>query len=459
MADGRAKDIPVNLRMKAMRTKLSGLVDAEKGLLDRSIFVDKDLYQQELEQIFGRCWLVIGHESQVPNPNDFASSYMGEDPVLLTRDSKGKLHAFLNMCRHRGNRICRADAGNAPSFMCTYHGWTFATDGKLVGVPGYKEAYFEELDRSQWGLVEARVDSYKGLVFATWDKQAPSLPDYLSDIPWYMDLQFDRRAGGTEVVGGILKWILPANWKFPADNFAGDNYHAPITHASTNLAGIRHGRNPTPGSGGRGQSYSVHAGNGHGVISIGINPNREELRNAPPSLNVPDIVRDYYDAHMKEFNQRLGSLRASNITPKILTVFPNFSTHMRSQLRVYHPRGPERTEMWVYCLVDKETPHEVREAMHTNLTLTFGPSGTLDQDDMNNWVQCTASGKGLMGKKHLINLQLGLGHDGHNELVPGTVGTNPSETPQRYYYARWAELMDASSWSDISSSPITYTTK
>ena len=115
--------------------------------------------------------------------------------------------------------------------------------------------------------------------------------------------------------------------------------------------------------------------------------------------------------------------------------------------------------MWMYCLVDKETPREVREAMHTNLSLTFGPTGTLDQDDMNNWIQCTASGKGTVGKKHLINLQLGLGHDTEHELLPGKLGTNPGETPQRYYYARWAEMMGASSWDQISKSPITYPSK
>ncbi|MSQ32644.1 MAG: hypothetical protein EXR59_05390 [Dehalococcoidia bacterium] len=132
-----------------MVTDLKTMVGTKTGLLDRRIFVNKDIYQQELEKVFGRCWLWIGHESRVPNNNDFFANYMGEDPILLTRDSKGKMHTFRNMCRHRGNRICRADNSNAPSFICTYHGWTFATDGKLVGVPGYKEAYFEELDRLQ----------------------------------------------------------------------------------------------------------------------------------------------------------------------------------------------------------------------------------------------------------------------------------------------------------------------
>ncbi len=121
------------------------LVSKQGSQVSRRLYVDKELYELELERIFARCWCFLAHESQIPNPGDFVATYIGEDPVLVVRDSRGKINAFLNTCRHRGMRVCRADAGNAAAFTCTYHGWTYGNDGKLVGVPGYKEYYYEKI--------------------------------------------------------------------------------------------------------------------------------------------------------------------------------------------------------------------------------------------------------------------------------------------------------------------------
>ncbi len=431
-----------------MTTQIKGLVNAKQGLVDRRIFADPELYKMELEQIFGRCWLFIGHETMVPKPNDFAAAYMGEDPILLTRDGKGKLHAFLNMCRHRGNRICRADYGNAPSFMCTYHGWTFATDGKLVGVPGYKEAYFEELDRSQWGLVEARLDTYKELVFANWDNSAPSLIDYMGDVTFFLDLLLDRRSGGTEILPGVYRWAMDSNWKMGADNFGGDGYHVTITHGSMAMAGITRARSESLYAVNR---YTVNPGNGHAVLG-GYDgpPQPERIGNARS-----DIITDYLRENLPELRERLGEFRARSGGINVANMFPNFTWHPGPMVRAWQPRAPLKSEIWTYCIVDKKAPQEVKDEMRRKLCITFGPAGAMEADDMNNWSQCSKSGAYPAGMKVPMNLQLRLGQERKHEMLPGIIAPSPSEANQRAFYTRWQEVMEASSWSQIKVDPRT----
>jgi len=158
-----------------MTKELDDLVDVKNGFISRELFVDPAIYREELNKLFTRAWLLVGHESLVPAADDFFHTYMGEDPVILTRDARGRLHALLNMCRHRGNRVVRCDDGNAARFMCTYHGWTYANDGRLEHVPGASEAYYDALDTRSLGLVRARVETYAGIVFATWAADAPCL--------------------------------------------------------------------------------------------------------------------------------------------------------------------------------------------------------------------------------------------------------------------------------------------
>ena len=136
----------------------SGLVDLTTGQISREIFVNEDIYAEEQERVFARSWLFVGHESQLPNPGDFFVSRMGEESVILCRDRAGAVHVFLNSCRHRGMKVCRYDDGNTTVFTCPYHGWSYGTDGALVGVPFFREAYHSELDRSKWRLVEVARD-------------------------------------------------------------------------------------------------------------------------------------------------------------------------------------------------------------------------------------------------------------------------------------------------------------
>src|SRR5712691_8857021 len=239
-----------------MATDITGLVDTERGLISRRIFIEPEIYEREMQQIFARSWLYLCPDGQLPRPGDFFTSYMGEDPVLVVRDSDGKVHAFLNVCRHRGNRLCRADTGNAASFTCAYHGWTYGNDGRLTGVPYLKDAYHGELQRENWGLVPvAQLDSYKGLLFATFDPEAPSLRDYLGEMAWYLD------------------------------NFGGDAYHVPWSHLSAVKTAFSTGVTTKPNATG----HMVSPGNGH--ISICVGPNDSGEPPMPEVLEYEAAIR------------------------------------------------------------------------------------------------------------------------------------------------------------------------
>ena len=149
----------------AMRSELDV---AGAGWLDRRVLSDQALYQLELERIFARGWNFMCHDSQIPNVGDYFINYIGEDQVICVRGEEGEVNVLLNTCRHRGNALCRAEQGTAKSFVCSYHGWNYALDGKLIGVPGQSTYFHGDLDRSQLGLVKAaQVDSYLGFWFAT----------------------------------------------------------------------------------------------------------------------------------------------------------------------------------------------------------------------------------------------------------------------------------------------------
>ena len=420
------------------------LVNYEQGLVNRKIFADEEIYRQELEQIFARCWLYLGHESQLPNPGDYINVFMGEEPVLVVRGPKGNINAFINSCRHRGNRVCRSDAGHTAAFLCTYHGWTYDTEGKLIGVPGHQELYHGELNREQWGLPKvAQVDSYNGLIFGTFDPDAPSLDEYLGDMRWGLDMLLDQ--GDMVAVPGIVRWQMDVNWKFPSDNAIGDTYHGRISHLSAIAAGHT-GANATgvakakPAAIGKRPGMSMVMEYGHGL-------NADYVDEARFNWDSPGA----YWMKDPETIKRLGPMR-SRIPRSNQNVFPNLFVNTASrELMLRNPLGPTGLEIWKTTLIDRNAPPDARRAQLFGSNRHFGPAGVFEQDDGENWDQSTSAAGGLVAQRYELNytMSLGYGEVVEDELSPPRIETITNEHCQLWMYRCWAEYMAAPDWKHL----------
>jgi 3-phenylpropionate/trans-cinnamate dioxygenase subunit alpha len=419
----------------ARNIDVSGLVDTESGLLDRAIFTDERLYRQELGRVFAPSWLFLAHTDQFHKPGDFFTTYIGEDSVIVTMDRDRRIRAYLNSCRHRGARVCRADFGATRNFTCTYHGWAYGLDGKLVSVPN-RDGYPQSFQDGQWGLVEMpHVDSYHGLIFGTWNPEPVPLRDYLGDMAWYMDAMLDHDPEGTVVVGGVHKWVLEGNWKLAAEQFGTDWYHVNMSHASALMALSPAGTKPREEIVHRtGRQYV--GPNGHGA-GFPVHPkNRFDAR----------TVHDWTDyAGLRE---RLGDARVEGpLTNGHATVFPNFSyLPVNGSIRVWHPKGPDRMEVWAWTVVDKSMPPHVREAQRLYNLRTFGPSGIFEQDDGENWSEIQAISHGFITNRVPLNYQMGLGSEREDGRHPGTTSELYSDAAGRAFYGQWRDLMNTPAW-------------
>lgn len=426
------------------------LVDAGAGLIDRTIFSDKAIFEQEMKRVFDRSWLFVGHESQIPNPGDYFLSQAGREAVVVTRDANRDVHVMLNVCTHRGMPVCRYDQGNAKIFTCPYHGWSFSNRGELTGLPLSAEGYGGTLDRKKWGLIKARVTVYYGSIWATFDEVAPCFEEALGDMA-LMLREFmqgpDGEDDGLEAIDGILKYEIHSNWKFGAENNAGDLYHD-VSHKSVQrvglaLSGLR-GRHVWNADKHTFKILNVaYPAGGHAArLSLYDEEQREYHSQWALIPEVDDYFREAHYARQTRLGEKARMLNRGGI------VFPNmaYNSASRWQITAWVPRAPDRTEVWKWYFVPKNAPQQVKDALRHYLLRYGGPSGMVEQDDIENWASAQVGAESVAARRLPLNLTLHMGHARWAWPEPwlgagAYVDEGTSEHAQRVFYQRWAEMM------------------
>jgi len=400
----------------------------------RNAYLDEQLFAEELNQIFHRTWIYVGHESEVARPGDYKTTVIGRQPVIVTRDGTGGIHVLMNRCTHRAATVCQAASGNSAFFRCEYHGWTFRNNGELVA-PTFSAGY-DPADFTAAGFALARaprVDSYRGLIFASLAPGGESLREHLGRAAEYIDLTVDLAPAGTIRLGaGAHRYSYRGNWKLQSENGV-DGYHPNFVHrAFFETSGLGAGLFG-PGSTGRAGSL----GRGHAVL---------DFRTMMAPMMRTRLATDDGQRALDRLAERLGDreratevLLANGTQGYNLLVFPNLQI-IGCQLRVIHPRAVGLTEVDLYPYLHDGAGDEENTARLRTHEAFYGPSGGGGPDDIEMFDR-VVRGLAVEGVEWLP-LVRGL----RREVVDGEArwGHITDEQPQRGFYHRWLQLMGAS---------------
>ena len=437
--------------------ELTAITDSvRQGLIPAHLYNDQATFELERDRLFSRAWCFLGHESEIGGPNDFMVRNILDDSFLVTRDGDGRIHVMFNMCVHRGMQVCRAERGTAATFRCPYHAWTYRSDGTLAGLPFHVDAYGGDAGFVKTGqalLAAPSVATRNGLIFASLDPAAPELDEWLGDFAFYLDFYTAQSAAGMEF-RGPQRWRVDANWKIGAENFMGDSYHTPHTHAS--VVDIRLFGEPKPNK--RKEGVLWHAGPGGGTTYK--LPTGSGFRSGLGYVGYPDEMIDRMAAVWSTDQQALAG--RSGFMPSAATLFPNLSfVHNWPQvnddgritpfvsLRLWQPVGPGETEVLSWFAVAADAPEWFKADSYKAYLMCFGSSGMFEQDDVENWVSITTTARGSMARRLLLNNRMGLTHEGYPIVEqydgfggPGTAYQGFGEHNQRHWFALWADLIE-----------------
>lgn len=414
----------------------------------KRVYTDPEIFNLEMKRIYGQAWIYVGHDSQVPAAGDYHTTRIGDQDVIMVRDADGRVNVLYNRCPHKGAMLVAEGAGSVgKNFRCPYHAWAFKLDGSHLAAPmprGFQGTSFDRDDPQFSMRPLARVESYRGFVFASQSLEGPSLKDFLGGTRSSIDNLCDRSpVGRVEVVGGTFKVMQRSNWKMFYENLH-DTMHAPVTHESSVVAA----REESKAIGempfelliqdGNGEPYSFWEKlalrayrYGHGYME-GIFDPAAATRDNVSRTHLDSLTRVHGAERATEI---LGMNRHNTI------IYGSGSPHnVFQQFRVIRPISPDRTmvEIQVFRCVD--APPEVFARALTYANLINSPSSNVMPDDVEVYRRCQEGNRTEGGD--WISHHRYLGTD--TVLPDGAVSTNgTSELPMRNQFAAWRDYMTA----------------
>ncbi len=372
----------------------TGLVmeDRERHLfrVARRAFTDEAIIEEERRRIFDTCWLYLGHGSELAKNCDFLTRAVGGRELIFNRDRGGAVHAFLNSCPHRGAQVVREQTGNAISFRCFYHGWSFNVNGRFAS--RFEEGNYGS-DHYEGGCADLcsvpRLEQYRDFYFVNFDRNAMSLADYLAGAKEILDIVADQSEDGMEVVGGGQQYIIKANWKLLAENSV-DGFHGPLTHSSyfeylQNVGNLK-SNDFLPFT----ADQSVrNLGNGHAVIEYQAPWGRPVARWVP---SWGDDKREMFEALRARMIKKFGEQRGLRMVEKNrnMVIFPNLVINdiMAITIRTFFPSAPDQMRVTAWALGVKNEDPGVRQIRLFNFLEFLGPGGLATPDDQEALEAC-----------------------------------------------------------------------
>lgn len=427
--------------------RLAVLVQPDR--VHRSVYADPEIFALEMERVFGRAWLVLGHESQVKNPGDYFTTRMGREPVVVVRNESKQIVVLVNRCAHRGSMVCAEGRGNTERFVCPYHGWSYDTSGALRAVP-FETGY--EKGKLPAGLKAVpRVATYRGFIFASLSAQGEALEAFLGPAKASFDDFVDRAPGGElEVAGGVFKHAYNGNWKLMLENHL-DGAHPAWVHASS--VAVARGA-PEPGKPGE-EHYSDIA-----VRQMRQNGAPDAVWEAIGMWTTPHghgYMGDYHDdsrlvtgmgnpvfeEYRKTLARSVGEKEADRILRVTLwntIIYPNcsFMSQFR-QLRIIHPIAVDRSVVYTYSFRMKNAPERMFRDTVAFANVVNGTGSWVLTDDLEVYERIQRG----FSSGQVDWAYIGRGHGRDVREPNGTLrgGTGTSEVFIRAQFAAWLRYM------------------